>query len=361
MFDMRCGHEESIKGLAEVKTILKKAVVMGVLLCMSVTPLSVLAEDRDKDTLNKETVTIIENEISGSRDTSHELVGSAGTGQWIRGAEGKWWYKHFDGTYTRGDWEKIGGQWYLFDAAGWMLHGWQKVKGSWYYLGEANDGSMKSGWQRVNGSWYYLGEANDGSMKTGWVKIADYWYFLLPDGQMNTEYIVQGSRSYWFHPFGHLMTSIINIPRQRQEKDNWCWAASAVMIGRYGTGSSISQTQVVKQVKGSVVNDGGTDSEVVSAIKYVSQYGKKPRITTPKSYVDMSNYIDQNKLFAIHMSWTTGGGHMIVGAGYSLDGKSIYCVDPWENTQNRYYNYSGLVNGTTIATGRGRCTSLILY
>ena len=38
-------------------------------------------------------------------------------GKWIN-ENGKWWYKHTDGSYTKADWEFINEKWYLFDEEG---------------------------------------------------------------------------------------------------------------------------------------------------------------------------------------------------------------------------------------------------
>nr|WP_279586236.1 N-acetylmuramoyl-L-alanine amidase family protein [Streptococcus pseudopneumoniae] len=58
-------------------------------------------------------------------------------------SNGRWWYKHEDGTYTTNDWEKINGVWYRFDNSGWMQTGWVKDNGTWYYLD--GSGAMKTG------------------------------------------------------------------------------------------------------------------------------------------------------------------------------------------------------------------------
>lgn len=42
------------------------------------------------------------------------------SGTWIKGSNGRWWYKHSDGTYTTNGWEKIDDIWYHFDSEGWM-------------------------------------------------------------------------------------------------------------------------------------------------------------------------------------------------------------------------------------------------
>lgn len=93
-------------------------------------------------------------------------------------SNGRWWYKHEDGTYTTNDWEKINGVWYRFDNSGWMQTGWVKDAGTWYYL--TGSGSMKTGWLETGGSWYYL--QSSGAMKTGWMKVSGKWYYAYSSG-----------------------------------------------------------------------------------------------------------------------------------------------------------------------------------
>ena len=76
------------------------------------------------------------------------------TDKWIQ-SSGRWWYRHADGSYTRSEWEYIGGKWYYFDQNGWMVTGWQKVKGSWYYM-ESNGARVADGWKWINNKCYYF-------------------------------------------------------------------------------------------------------------------------------------------------------------------------------------------------------------
>lgn len=104
-------------------------------------------------------------------------IGAGGRG-WVE-QSGRWWYERSDGTYPAGEWESVGGAWYLFDADGWMLTGWQEVDGAWYFLG--SDGAMRSGWFRADGEWFYASEAHDGSfgaMRSGLVEVGGELYFL---------------------------------------------------------------------------------------------------------------------------------------------------------------------------------------
>lgn len=53
-----------------------------------------------------------------------QVVKSQSKGQWIKTDNGRWWYKHSDGSYTKKDFELIDGNWYYFDYEGYMITGW---------------------------------------------------------------------------------------------------------------------------------------------------------------------------------------------------------------------------------------------
>ena len=120
------------------------------------------------------------------------------SGSWIQ-SNGRWWYKHADGSYTTNDWEKINGVWYRFDNSGWMQTGWVK-DGSWYYLD--GSGAMKTGWLKDNGSWYYLQDS--GAMKTGWLKDNGSWYYLQDSGAMKTGWMKVSGKWYYAYSSGAL-------------------------------------------------------------------------------------------------------------------------------------------------------------
>lgn len=133
-------------------------------------------------------------------------------GKWIK-SNGRWWYKHTDGSYTKSAWEYISGKWYYFDDSGWMVTGWLDDGGKWYYLGGANDGAMKTGWKSISGSWYYFSpsktsEYSMGQMVTGWLTLSEKKYYLAENGVMLTGEVVMEGKKYTFNSSGALTSEV---------------------------------------------------------------------------------------------------------------------------------------------------------
>ena len=126
---------------------------------------------------------------------------SYSNGSWIQ-SNGRWWYKHSDGSYTRNGWEKINETWYYFDSEGWMKTGWFNEHGNWYYLDAS--GAMKTGWCLISGSWYYLNTS--GVMQTGLQTIEGKQYYLADSGAMQTGWHNIGDDTYFFASSGARQT-----------------------------------------------------------------------------------------------------------------------------------------------------------
>lgn len=139
---------------------------------------------------------------SGSNPTSSNQVGSESTtlkssnGTWIN-QEGKWWYKHDDGSYTKNGWEQIDGKWYKFDENGWMQSGWQPWgtdstgNTAWYYLGEPGDGSMKtSEWIKDDKGKYYFVDHTGMMARYGYIKSknSDLYYWVNNSGEWEPQW-----------------------------------------------------------------------------------------------------------------------------------------------------------------------------
>ena len=83
------------------------------------------------DGFRKAVAAAIKDNIPHQQIEGAEEVQSA---KWVQESNGRWWYRHADGGYTKNNWEQIERKWYHFDADGWMQTGWIQDKGKWYYL-----------------------------------------------------------------------------------------------------------------------------------------------------------------------------------------------------------------------------------
>ena len=127
-------------------------------------------------------------------------VSTSRPAQWIQEADGRWWYRHSDGSYTKNGWEQIDGKWYFFDGEGWMKTGWIKWYNVWYYCDST--GAMQTGWVKVGGAWYYMN--SDGAMQTGWIKDGGKWYYLNSSGVMQTGWIQLSGTWYYLYSDGSM-------------------------------------------------------------------------------------------------------------------------------------------------------------
>ena len=100
----------------------------------------------------------------------HPKLPVTGKDEWVK-QDGRWWYRHADGSYTTSNWEKIDGKWYYFDKDGWMVSDqWVKWKGKWCWL-KSRGACAVSECLLIKGKWYAFG--SDGYMKEGYVWLED--------------------------------------------------------------------------------------------------------------------------------------------------------------------------------------------
>lgn len=281
--------------------------------------------------------------------------------------DGKWYHLNSDGIMETG-WVKIGTDWYFFHSTGERYVGWLPENGKTYHFNSS--GIMDIGWKKINNYWYFFN--TDGSMQTGWKKIDGKWYYFNPNGgTMNTNTFIEDQRKYAFYSSGELRTTEILINRQEQQMDNWCWAACSVMVGTYNTDSRRTQSGVVNEIKGLITNRAGSAAETVRAVNFASGYTKSAYsriIPNLPDYNAVVNKIDDNRPFIIGITWETGGGHMIVCAGYDKTNERVRIINPAvvgpdfsEDEAIIYYKFSDLLTKQHIGELDGKCTTIVMY
>lgn len=159
----------------------------------------------------------------------------------------------------------------------------------------------------------------------------------------------------------YAVSNTLSVTRVKQAKSQWCWAAAAEMVGKYGTSSSRTQWEVVNLIWGPTYpNVSGSVANMVSGVQYVSNYTKSAKsINVLLTLSNVQSYINAGKPMIARLAWNTSGGHAIVLSGYSDN--RIRCIDPWENTSTTYYLYTSLNSGGTFLTGSGKVSHTIYY
>ena len=109
---------------------------------------------------------------------------------WINN-DGKWWYRHQDGTYTKNDFEVIDNQTYYFDNDGYRVTGWKKVENDKYYF---NASGIMATDQWIN-TYYYVDE-NGKMVKNKWLGI----YYLDSNGVWQPDRWIYNGR--WWYRYG---------------------------------------------------------------------------------------------------------------------------------------------------------------
>jgi len=150
----------------------------------------------------------------------------------------------------------------------------------------------------------------------------------------------------------------LSVPMLYQQQNQWCWAASCQMILSY-YGTSSTQCSMANWCFGqstccnNVIWPNGTGSSCNQAnwifgqsgdmedvlIAWGAIYGTGSYAALP--WVIFQSEIDAGHPFVIGFSWYGGGGHALVGRGYS--GSSGYYNDPWPGNGPTLSLYSWMV------------------
>ena len=146
----------------------------------------------------------------------------------------------------------------------------------------------------------------------------------------------------------------LSTPLLGQNRDQWCWAAASLMAARTYVNTRVTQTDIVRNVKGAVINEGGTVDERLAAVKFATNGVVEFKAVAPLTEAQMVACIDAGNPVMLCRGWypdgkTRYGGHSTVVYGYQeVDGGYLFLIrDPWPVNQgtNEAWTYKQIVKG----------------
>ncbi len=123
----------------------------------------------------------------------------------------------------------------------------------------------------------------------------------------------------------------------RQEKSNWCWAASAENSVLYERNITRHQKDAVKYIKGGILNPypnvGGTAKDTKDAAQYISNYTENyGYIEEKQTYSFLKSQIDRQNITITMAGYYKNNerthGHATIIVGYNDENRYITYFDP---------------------------------
>jgi len=130
-------------------------------------------------------------------DTTGEDYDVLAHGSWKHNSKG-WWYDLGNGNYVANNWAYIGGEYYYFDANGYMEADCYRDNCYLTKSGAWDRQAPVIGWKKNSKGWWY-GIVGDFFVQNTWRKIDGKWYFFKYDGYMAQNEYVNG---YWLNKDG---------------------------------------------------------------------------------------------------------------------------------------------------------------
>lgn len=140
----------------------------------------------------------------------------------------------------------------------------------------------------------------------------------------------------------------LNVPTFKQEKSQWCWVATGRMVGYYFYNTSRTQSDGVRFIKGSVVNQGGSIVDIRNVTRFFTHNNNNFYNTGVLSFSTIEQYINKYWPITAAIKWNGGGGHAVVIYGYIVGPKNpggVRYIDPWDG-QKHYTRYSKFLDGS---------------
>ena len=153
----------------------------------------------------------------------------------------------------------------------------------------------------------------------------------------------------------------LGFAMQRQQQDNWCWAAVAVSVSDfYIPPSPWTQCRIADAELDQAIccHDGA--SAACNQWWYLNRALDRTThlVNWDEGMISLkaiTHEIDNGRPVGVRVEWAGGGGHFVVVAGYQLDpggGHTIAVFDPWPASGDTLAQAWDTFAGQYLGTGR---------
>ena len=249
---------------------------------------------------------------------------------------GKRWYQHKDGTYTKNDFETISGQTYYFDGNGYMVTGWKKINTKDYFF-NASGVMVKDAWQGA----YYLG--SDGVMLTN-TFTKDGYYVGANGAYVTNQKVTVEGKDYYLNADGKLaknqwvgdyyLDKNGNVAKNTWAGNYWCGED-----GKYVKSSWVDNNKYYVGANGIYVTNQWVGDYYLNGagVKVTNAWVGSYWCGSDGKYVK-SSWVDNNKYYVgangIYVTNQWVGDYYLNGTG--LVTKNAWVGDYWCGTDGKY-------------------------
>lgn len=140
----------------------------------------------------------------------------------------------------------------------------------------------------------------------------------------------------------------IKITHARQEKTQWCWAATSVMLLDALKNVKMTQTEYAIYANNSDLNETLLRGEFINRLKEKGIYGD--RIEGPATWDEIKSSIDKGYPVVVFQKKKSGNGHILIINGYYTkpndSEKYLIINDPQVNED--WFTYDEIAKATTM-------------
>ena len=265
---------------------------------------------------------------------------------------GKWWYQHKDGTWTKNDFETISGQTYYFDGNGYMVTGWKKINNKLYFF-YASGVMAKNVWQGA----YYLG--SDGVMLTN--AFTPDGYYVGSDGAyVRNQKVTVDGKVYYLNADGkvaknqwsgdYYLDGNGNVVKNKWIGNYWCGED-----GKYVKNTWVDNNKSYVNENGVYVTNQWIGDYYVngSGVKVTNAWVGSYWCGSDGKYMK-SSWVDNHKYYVgsngIYVTNQWVGDYYLNGAG--LVTKNTWVGDYWCGSDGKYVKNAWAGNYWCGADGR---------